>query len=47
MTCDKCGGTGVDEARACSSLAMPGMNAYIAAMYPCPQVWRPRCLLLR
>lgn len=37
MTCDKCGGSGVDETRACSSLAMPGMNAYIAAMYPCPR----------
>lgn len=35
--CSHCLGWGIDLDRAQPSLAMPAFNAYIAAMYPCPE----------
>ncbi len=35
--CTTCNGTGIHPRAAEPSIAYPGMNAYIAAMYPCTE----------
>lgn len=39
--CNTCHGTGIDPSRAATPLAAPGLEVYVAAMYPCPACARP------